>query len=122
MKKDFRTPAAQLAATSAAGEEHEGENADLSNLPSQALLLHTETGQPYTTSNVRHTLRRFVQHTYPEQNSVTPMLIRASFATWNFRQYADQQCFVGIGQDEFMNNLFLYYIFRVTGSVGLRVF
>jgi hypothetical protein len=105
MKKVFRTPAAQLAATSAAGEEHEGENADLSNPPSQARLRHTETGQPYTTSNVRHTLRRFVQHTYPELYSVTPMVIRASFETWQFRQYADQQCFGGIGQDEFMEKL-----------------
>jgi hypothetical protein len=38
-----RTPAAQLAATSAAGEEQEVENTGLPNPPSQSLLLHTET-------------------------------------------------------------------------------
>jgi hypothetical protein len=105
MTKASRTPAAQLAATSAAGEEHDGDNTGQPDPPSQALLLHTETAQPYTTSNVRYTLRRFVQHTYPELDSVTPMVIRASFATWQFRQYVDQQCFVGISQDEFMEKL-----------------
>jgi hypothetical protein len=105
MTKASRTPAAQLAATSAAGEEHEGDNTGQPDPPSQALLLHTETAQPYTTSNVRYTLRRFVQHTYPELDSVTPMVIRASFATWQFRQDVDQQCFVGISQDEFMEKL-----------------
>jgi hypothetical protein len=42
---------------------------------------------------------------YPELDSVTPSVIRASLATWKLRQYADPQCFVGIGQDEFMENL-----------------
>jgi hypothetical protein len=54
MTKALRTPAAQLVATSAAGEELEGDNKGLPYPPSQALLLHTETGQPYTTSNVRY--------------------------------------------------------------------
>jgi hypothetical protein len=105
MTKASRTPKAPSAATSAAGEEHEGENTGVPTPPSQALLLHTETGQPYTTSNIRYTLRRFVQYTYPELDSVTPMVIRASFATWQFRQYEDQQCFVGISQDEFVEKL-----------------
>jgi hypothetical protein len=42
---------------------------------------------------------------YPELASVTPMVIRASFATWQLRQYADPQCFVGISRDEFMEKL-----------------
>jgi hypothetical protein len=42
---------------------------------------------------------------YPELESVTPMEIRASFATWQFRQYVDPQSFVGINQDEFMEKL-----------------
>jgi hypothetical protein len=103
--KTLRTPAARAVATDAPGEEHEGENICLPNPPSQALLLHTETGLPYTTSNIRYTLRRFVQHTYPELDSVTPMVIRASFATWQFRKYTDKQCFVGLSQDEFMEKL-----------------
>jgi hypothetical protein len=107
MTKASRTPAFASAATVAAGEENEAENARLPNPhpPSQSLLLHTETGLPYTTSNIRYTLRRFVQHTYPDLNSVTPMVIRASFATWQFRQYTDKQCFLGISQDEFMEKL-----------------
>jgi hypothetical protein len=114
MTKDFRTPAAQLVATSAAGEELEGENTGLPYPPSQALLLHTQTGQPYTTSNVHYTLRRFVQNMYPELDSVTQMEIRASLATWQLRQYADPQCFVGFydssGHDQTIT---------VSGTVGV---
>jgi hypothetical protein len=72
---------------------------------SKTLLIHTETCEPYTTANVRCTLRRFIQYTHPELDNVTPMVIRSSFATWQFQRYRQKLCFRELREDEFLQKI-----------------
>jgi hypothetical protein len=69
---------------------------------SKTLLIHTETCEPYTTANVRCTLRQFIQYTHPELDNVTPMVIRSSFAKWQFQRYRQNLCFRELREDEFL--------------------
>jgi hypothetical protein len=69
------------------------------------LFIHTQTCEPYTTANVRLTLRIFIQYRHPELDSITPMVIRSSFATWQFQRYRQKLCFKDLREDEFVDKM-----------------
>jgi hypothetical protein len=69
------------------------------------LLIHTETGNPVTVGQVRATWKAFVCQVDPELAHVTPMVLRASFATYLIHRYRLGQMFRGLSEASFLDRL-----------------
>ena len=65
----------------AAWQRDRGEDVD------NPILLDTRTGEGYMTGQIRSTLHRYVQEIYSELESITPSVVRSSYATWRFQAY-----------------------------------
>jgi hypothetical protein len=68
-------------------------------------LLHTERAIPITGDQVRSTWKRFLSELDPELSKVTPMVLRASFATYMIHLYRVGRHFRGLTEQEFMDRL-----------------
>jgi hypothetical protein len=71
----------------------------------ETLLLHTERAIPITGDQVRSTWKRFLSELDPELSKVTPMVLRASFATYMIHLYRVGRHFRGLTEQEFMDRL-----------------
>lgn len=69
------------------------------------LLMDTRNGDNLRTGLVRHTLRGFLKRIDPELTKVTPMSLRASYATMMLKKYRDGTIFNEKSEDEFLASL-----------------
>lgn len=69
------------------------------------LLMDTRNGDTLRTGLVRHTLRGFLKSIDPELTKVTPMSLRASYATMMLKKYRDGTIFNEKSEDEFLASL-----------------
>jgi hypothetical protein len=70
-----------------------------------ALLLHTESARPIGARQVGATWKRFVCDVDPELSGVTPMVLRASFATYMIHLYRTGKHFRGYSELAFIDRL-----------------
>ena len=69
------------------------------------VLLHSVTCEPLTTNQIRSTFLRFVLNIDPELTNVTPMIVRSSYASWQFKLYNQRETFVGLTEAQFLDKL-----------------
>jgi hypothetical protein len=69
------------------------------------ILLHSRTGHPYKCDQVRSTLRCFISSVDPEMQTVTPSVLRSSYATWNFKAYREGRLFKDLSEDQFLDKI-----------------
>lgn len=69
------------------------------------ILLDTRTGEGYMTGQIRSTLHRFIQEIDSELGSITPSVVRSSYATWKFQAYKQGHIFKQLNEDEFLDTL-----------------
>ena len=83
----------------AAWQRERGEDVD------NPILLDTRTGEGYMTGQIRSTLHRFVQEIDSELGSITPSVVRSSYATWKFQAYKQGHIFKQLNEEEFLDTL-----------------
>jgi hypothetical protein len=69
------------------------------------LLLHTKTGEPLTTDELRSGLSRFLVAQDPELKGITPMVLRSSFASIMFKKFKDGSIDDGKTLEQFLSDL-----------------
>jgi hypothetical protein len=83
----------------AAWQRERGEDVD------NPILLDTRTGEGYMTAQIRSTLHRFVQEIDSELTTITPSVVRSSYATWKFQAYKKGLIFKQLSEDDFLDTL-----------------
>lgn len=71
----------------------------------KTLLVNTRTGLPLRTEQIQSSLRRFLTRIDPELALVTPMSIRASYATMMVQAFREKKLFRGKSEREFLEFL-----------------
>lgn len=78
---------------------------DESETSRRHLLMDTRTGGMLRSAQLRHTLRAFIEKVEPGLASITPMSLRASYATWMLQRFRAKEIFTGIDEEGFLDIL-----------------
>lgn len=69
------------------------------------LLIHSGTGKYLETEQIRTSLRSFAERVDPDLKNITPMSLRASYATLMFRAHRAGEIFSNLDEDSFLREL-----------------
>lgn len=76
---------------------------DESGDPSRPLIMHTETGDYLTTSQVTRVLKGFISYHFSELQNITMMSLRSSFGTMMMDAFRAKRLFTEMEENEFLS-------------------